>query len=261
MYRSLTLLTALCAFAGSLVLGTTVAPAQTEEIHASRDWVGGIPEAPTEDWEVGFGGRLYDNWFNALDVDEPKTTHPAYPAAGKKKGASTWRCKECHGWDYKGKDGAYAKGSHHTGITGVRSLIGADPAKVSAIVRDSTHGFTAELIPDQALERLALFVTRGQHETEWYIDFMSNRARGDVAKGERLYQNICAACHGFDGRAINFKNESNPEYIGTVATENPWETLHKIRNGQPGAPMPAMRVLPVQDTVDIVAYSQTLPVK
>jgi thiosulfate dehydrogenase len=224
-------------------------------------WLGGIPEAPTEDWEIGFGGRLYDNWFHALDVDEPETTHPAYPSDGKKEGASTWRCKECHGWDYKGKDGAYSGGSHYTGIKGVRGLIGANPDKVSAIVRNSTHGFTEKMIPDQALERLALFITRGQHETDWYIEFDTNRARGDATKGEGFFQNICAACHGFDGRAINFKTEDNPEFIGTVATQNPWETLHKTRNGQPGVPMPAMRVLSIQDTVDIVAYSQTLPVK
>ncbi len=261
MHRLFTLLTALSGLVGSMLLGMTVAPAQTEEIRASRDWIGGIPEAPTEDWEVGFGGRLYDNWFHALDVDEPEETHPAYPAAGKQKGASTWRCKECHGWDYRGKDGAYAKGSHYTGIAGIRDLIGANPDRVSAIIRDPTHGFTADIIPVEALQRLALFVTRGQHETSWYIDFESNRARGEPAKGERLFQNICAACHGFDGRAINFKTEDNPEYVGTVAAENPWETLHKIRNGQPGAPMPAMRVLPVQDAVDILAYSQTLPAK
>ncbi len=35
--------------------------AQSEEavirtIEPSRDWLGGIPEAPTEDWEVAFGG-------------------------------------------------------------------------------------------------------------------------------------------------------------------------------------------------------------
>jgi len=37
--------------------------------------------------------------------------------------------------------------------------------------------------------------------------------------------------------------------------------LHKIRNGQPGMPMPALRVLPVQTLVDILAYTQTLPMK
>ena len=75
---------------------------RTEALEASRDWLGGIPAAPTEDWEIGFGGRLYDNWFEALATDEPEGTHPSYPAVGLQQGAATWRCKECHGWDYKG---------------------------------------------------------------------------------------------------------------------------------------------------------------
>jgi hypothetical protein len=59
------------------------------------------------------GGLLYDKWYGALGKEAPKKTHPAYTKAGKKKGSSTWRCKECHGWDYKGARGAYAKQRHH----------------------------------------------------------------------------------------------------------------------------------------------------
>jgi thiosulfate dehydrogenase len=233
----------------------------TDGLEASRDWLGGIPAAPTEDWEIGFGGRLFDNRYEALALDEPEETHPAYPSEGKSTGASTWRCKECHGWDYKGAGGAYAKGSHFTGIGGVQQMIGADPRRIVGTLTDETHRFTAELIPSEAMERLALFVTRGQHETDFYIDFDTKKARGDAARGERYFQNICAACHGFDGKALNFGDDEEPEYIGTVAAENPWETLHKIRNGQPGWPMPALRILPIQDVVDILSYSQTLPVE
>jgi cytochrome c553 len=231
-----------------------------ERLEASRDWLGGIPAAPTEDWEIGFGGRLYDNWYEALDVDEPEGTHPSYPAAGRQEGAATWRCKECHGWDYKGRDGRYASGSHATGIVGIQAMVGADPSAIRAIIGDATHGYTPEMIPPEAMDRLARFVTRGQHETDLYIDGASGKVRGEAEPGERYYQNICAPCHGFDGKALNFSGDPDaPEYVGTVAVENPWETLHKIRNGQPGQPMPALRVLPRQDVVDILAYIQTLP--
>lgn len=47
-------------------------------------------------------------------------------------------------------------------------------------------------------------------------------------------------------------------YMGSVATNNPWKVLHKIRNGQPGVGMVALRVLSIQDQVDVVAYMQTL---
>jgi len=257
----------LVAGLGIALAAAALLPAAADEegkmtsLEASRDWLGGIPEAPTEDWEVAFGGRLYDNWAEALAADEPSQTHPSYPADAKKKGYSTWRCKECHGWDYKGAEGAYATGSHFTGIKGLQDLVGIDPARVRATVMDDTHGYTNAMIPEQALKRLALFVTRGQHDVDRFIDSASKKGRGDAAKGEKFFQNICAPCHGFDGKAINFHDDEDPEYIGTVAQENPWETLHKIRNGQPGAPMPALRILDTQSLVDILAYSQTLPAK
>ena len=232
---------------------------ETEAIEASRDWLGGIPAAPTEDWEIGFGGRLYDNWFEALAVDEPEGTHPAYPAVGQQKGAATWRCKECHGWDYKGRDGEYGSGSHATGIVGIQAMVGADPSAIRAIIEDDTHGYTPEMIPPEAMDRLARFVTRGQHETALYFDYATGRALGEAEPGERYYQNICAPCHGF-GKALEFSGDpDDPEYVGTVAVENPLEALHKIRNGQPGQPMPALRVLARQDVADILAYIRTLP--
>ena len=50
-------------------------------------------------------------------------------------------------------------------------------------------------------------------------------------------------------------------YVGTVAQEDPWRTLHKIRNGQPGTPMISLMALSVQDQANILAYLQTLPAK
>jgi cytochrome c553 len=259
--RALSLVALVAAIA--INCGTAFADEEGKSKHlkAAGDWMGSVPVAPTEDWKVAFGGRMYDGWYNALARSAPKSTHPNYPSAGKQKGASTWRCKECHGWDYKGKDGAYSKGSHFTGIPGLQELIGADPQRIHKALMDNTHKYTHEMIPLENMLFIALFVTRGQHDVDMYIDGPTKRARGDAAEGERYYQNICAACHGFDGKAINFHDADDPEYIGTVAKANPWEALHKIRNGQPGVPMPALRVLPTQTLVDILAYTQTLPAK
>ncbi len=84
---------------------------------------------------------------------------------------------------------------------------------------------------------------------------------GVLFVGAAFYHTICGVCHGADGREINFATEDDPSYIGTVANENPWETLHKIRNGQPGVAMVALRVLDTQQQVDILAYTQTLPTR
>jgi len=206
------------------------------------------------------GGLLYDKWYGELGIEAPKDTHPAYPEAGKQKGASTWRCKECHGWDYKGVRGAYAKGSHYSGVMGIRNMAHAPLDAVVETLKSETHGFGG-LIPDEDLMALAHFVSHGQLDMDEYIDRATKKAKGDAANGERIYQTTCVICHGKDGKLINFKDEKKPEYIGTVATENPWETLHKLRMGQPGVPMISMLAFDLQGHVDILAYTQTLPAK
>jgi thiosulfate dehydrogenase len=64
---------------------------------------------------------------------------------------------------------------------------------------------------------------------------------------------------------LNFGSDKEPEYVGTIAKENPQEFLHKIRMGQPGSepPMPAALVLgwDIKQILDILAYAQTLPEK
>ncbi|NQV55063.1 MAG: cytochrome c [Rhodospirillales bacterium] len=82
---------------------------------------------------------------------------------------------------------------------------------------------------------------------------------GDPQRGAQFFQTICANCHGFDGKELNFGNDKSPEYVGTVARSNPWEALHKIRFGQPGVGMVSLSVLSIQEQVDILTYIQTLP--
>jgi thiosulfate dehydrogenase len=210
-------------------------------------------------WDLARGGQLYDQWWAALDVEPPNETHPAYPPDSKKKGPETWRCKECHGWDYKGKDGAYAVGSHFTGIKGVRDTVGMDPEKIVDIILDETHGYTTSMLPMGSIRKLALFLSLGQTDMDQYIERATRKARGNVRRGAAFFHTICAVCHGSDGKAMNFKVVGRPEYLGTVANENPWGTFHKIRNAQPGVGMVSLRVLSTQEQADVLAYVQTLP--
>jgi thiosulfate dehydrogenase len=60
---------------------------------------------------------------------------------------------------------------------------------------------------------------------------------------------------------LNFGSKENPEFVGTVAADNPWEGLHKVVNGQPGEPMPVMRGFSLEMAADILANVQSLPVK
>jgi thiosulfate dehydrogenase len=215
----------------------------------------------SEIWSTARGGQLYDKWSAVLGSPVPKETHPSYPASGKQSGAGTWRCKECHGWDYRGNEGAYAKGSHHTGIKGISGMASQPPEQIAAILRSSSHGYTEAMIPQAELMKLALFVSKGQLDMDPWIDRSTKRSRGSAKDGAAAYQTICAVCHGFDGKALNFKTAEKPEYIGTIANDNPWEFLHKARFGQPGIPMISLITLPMEDIADILAYAQTLPQK
>ncbi len=209
--------------------------------------------------QLARGGVLYDDWPIELGIKIDKT-HPSYPANGKKTGATTWRCKECHGWDYMGKEGAYSKGSHYTGIPGIRPSVYKNLETTIKILKNDTHAF-GNIIPEDALEALALFVSYGQVAVDIYIDRSTRKVKGYIAGGGRIYLNTCVKCHGEDGKAIDFGSEKEPEYLGTLANENPWEALHKIRWGQPGTQMVSLLFLGLRDQLDVLSFCQTLPSK
>lgn len=200
------------------------------------------------------GGQLYDKWYKVIGDDAPDGTHPAYPAEGKKKGSSTWRCKECHGWDYMGKDGAYASGSHFSGIVGIKGMAGADTAAIVAVLKDDTHAL-ADKMDDESFNALALFVSQGQVDMDKYIDRSAKAAiGGDAAQGAAYFNTICANCHRKDGSWPKDMDKTLGKQMG-----NPWEVMHKIVNGQPDEKMPALRALDLQVILDLMAHLKTLP--
>ena len=200
------------------------------------------------------GGQLYDKWYKVIKAEAPTEAHAAYPAdrAYAEKPDSNWRCKECHGWDYQGKDGAYASGKHATGIPGIAGKAGADPAEIVAVLTDDVHGYDG-LMDEADLTDLANFVSQGQVDMDLYIDRETKAPKGDAAKGEAYYNTICANCHGKDGKEVK---DMPP--MGKLMG-NPWEVMHKIMNGQPDEDMPALRALDPQVTADIMAHTATLP--
>ncbi|GAB4522058.1 MAG: hypothetical protein Fur0018_03270 [Anaerolineales bacterium] len=211
------------------------------------------------------GGQLYDNWWKTAGVDLPAGDQPLWATqdSNKRSGGDTWRCKECHGWDYRGVDGVYGSGSHKTGFAGVFNLVGGDPNEVIAALKGETnpdHNF-AQYMSEQDVIDLALFITHGVYDTSAIVNADKTPVNGDAAAGETAWA-VCAACHGPQGLAINFKDENKPEYASTIAQDNPWEFLHKAHFGQPATPeMPAGATLgwSDQDFANIVAYLQQQP--
>ncbi len=230
-----------------------------EEIAALLAYVQTLPEAPL----VSNGGIMYDKWWKALDMDAPEGDMPLWATqdSNERSGADTWRCKECHGWDYQGVDGAYGSGSHQTGFAGIADASSMSAAEIVAWLDGSAnadHDFSP-YFDEGAMELMVAFIQDGLTDTSPYIN-SDKTVNGDPDAGEAFYEE-CGECHGDDGKAIMFGDESDPEYVGTIANDNPWEFLHKALNGQPGTHMLQGREMgwSIDDLINILAYAQTLP--
>jgi len=202
---------------------------------------------------VANGGRLYDDWQVHTGGQRQALPHPAYPPKAYYANSSneTWRCKECHGWDYKGTQGQYAKGNHATGIKGIRAMVGTDPAQTMTILRSTTHHFGA-VLKHRDLQDLANFVSYGQIDMDSVIDPKTGLSRGDAVKGQAHYRTMCAGCHGVEGHFVAKR------HLGKVSAGDPWHSLHNMLNGHPDDTMPALRELDLKVTRDILAHIQTL---
>ena len=213
------------------------------------------------------GGRLYDKWWVAMGMEDPPAgNHPlwATQTTSTISGGDTWRCKECHGWDYKGRDGAYGSGSHFTGFPGVMDSASLSAAELTAWLnggKNPDHDFSA-FMEEAQINMLVTFIQEGLVDRSPYVN-ADKSVNGDAEHGETLYITVCIRCHGTEGKDINFGDEADPEYLGTVANDNPWEALHKGSVGQPGKTMPAGLNFgwSLQDIADVIAYLQTFPTK
>ncbi len=219
---------------------------------------------------IAHGGQLYDKFWKVSDAPEPTATHPLWATrpdqeSNKRVGSDTWRCKECHAWDYRGVDGAYAQGSHKTGFAGLFPSA-ASAAALTASLAD-THGYREAGLSDVDLESLVLFLREGLVDTTKWIDG-AGAFRGDAVKGKALYMNglggnkSCKACHGLDGlRPPKGAPADYGDFVGLVANKNPVEFLHKLRFGHPGSKMPAAvkGTGSMQDIADLAAFAQSLP--
>ncbi len=214
---------------------------------------------------IARGGAMYDKWWKVAEgANEPTEDQPLWflQSTNTRSGSTTWRCKECHGWDYRGRDGAYSSGSHYTGFPGVYGA-GTTTTKDQLLQimkggNDARHDFSA-VLGEEALQDIVSFLSEGLIDETRYIDYSTRKVVGaDLTNGKQLFDGTCAACHGSNGRMLKF---DDVKVVGTLANDNPWETLHKIRFGHPGTPMPRTLELgwSTQDVVDVLGYAQTLP--
>jgi len=228
---------------------------------------GGGGGDPYANASVSRGGRLYDTWWVVKGTAEPSSENPGYALTqGTQTGSVTWRCKECHGWDYKGVAGAYATGSHLTGVPGLLDAGNRSQDELTATIRDGLTGeamsaFGTHLSPADLWD-LVKFVKEGTVDLTPYIDSATKAPiSADPVRGKTLYDGTCLECHGADGSRLNFGTALEPEYLGHVASGNPWEFQHKVRFGQPGENMPSAvdDGWTMQDVMDVLSHARTLP--
>ncbi|MGE5122981.1 MAG: cytochrome c [Acidobacteriaceae bacterium] len=213
------------------------------------------------------GAQLYDKWYAVLGMDAPQGNMPIWSrqSTNTRSGADTWRCSECHGWDYRGSQGEYKAGSHYTGFPDIFSLVqGLQQAEIVNHLRgalDPAHDFSA-FLDETSLNQLAEFLKFGIIDDSVYIDPVSLRIiNPDIDHGQQLYQSTCQKCHGEDGKQIVFRIEGVEEYLGNLANRDPWRFLHRTRFGVAGTDMPVGISLgwKPEDGRDILAYAQGLP--
>lgn len=232
-------------------------------IGTSIAFAGSMQDSRTD---LVIGAQLYDKWYAVLGVPAPEGNMPIWSrqSTNTRSGAETWRCAECHGWDYKGVTGAYASGSHQTGFPSL--ILTTATMEEEEIIdhlrgeKDQAHDFSAYL-DENAMKQLAVFLKEGLIDDAEYIDSTSLKViNGNPEHGNDLYTSTCAECHGEDGTEIVFRTEGVDETLADVANRDPFRFLHRTRFGVAGTNMPVgyeMGWTP-EDGRDVLMYAQTM---
>jgi mono/diheme cytochrome c family protein len=168
--------------------------------------------------ELVEGGLLYDNWPVAADVAAPTGNQAlwASQSTNEREGVHTYRCKECHGWDYKGAEGAYGSGSHFTGFPGIMEASDKTGEELTTALTSGDHDFST--LGEDQIASLVTFIQEGLADYGQYIDTETKAVvDADVENGEQLFTSLCRDCHGNDGQTLNSDRKTN---------QSIWETSH-----------------------------------
>lgn len=228
------------------------------------------------------GGKLYDDWFTVKgiipDAQNPYPvntlwTELALPAMASNK--DTWRCSNCHGWDYAGKLNDAGK------LVVVSLLLAAQPAG-NLLYRSEEHLFTViskgfmrknslsgaliqvhnfgnntPPLGDQEIYDLVAFVKEAVVDVQGFFSSDPNSLLihgGNRDNGKKLFQASganCVSCHGVDGKSgtINVN-------IYDLSILDLKRAYHRIRVGIPGKEMPTTleKNISPTDNRDIVSF-------
>lgn len=192
---------------------------------------------------IARGARLYENWSLESGQREEILPHPEFRTKSNRvEAADTWRCVECHGWDYQGNHG----------FGGIRARLNGKASEVIALLKAKPHGFDGMMRAADFVD-LANFVTRGQIDPE-PLNQTALRLKSGAASFENIFATTCAYCHGMDGG-----RQRGIRPLGETARQQPAKVLHLVLNGHAGGNMPALRAFGADFAAGMLAYAKTLP--
>lgn len=241
-----------------IVLGLTLAAfSATHTTAYGQEDLQGDPER---------GGRLYSSWDLVVGFKDFDDLHPLWVSKGNSQPLEriTWRCVNCHGWDYQGSAGRTLsnpqKAQNYPGVLAMMGLPVEDVLPWLDGSRNPDHDFSAYLSEQDMLD-LSEFLSTALISPDLIASPNNNIVQGTVGVGRTVFQENCQSCHGVEGGKINFGSAANPSFFGDMAWNNPWRIEHVVRFGHIIGSLPAASKLdiPLSQQIDLLAYLQTLP--
>lgn len=206
------------------------------------------------------GARIYDNFFIELDEADPGVDNPLIAIgtptdpAHTLTGMNSYRCSQCHGFDYEGGIYTFNNGATNN-LLELRDVRGRTEEDVFHLLMNGFHIFDgtavvnvhnySTLLTEQAIVDVSDFVVNEIFDTHVYIRAPTSEGLGDITEGMEIYNSQavagevpaftrvdgsnfnCVDCHGDTGNLVAGVD------LYTLAWSNPFEWLHRVNFGSP----------------------------
>lgn len=175
--------------------------------------------------------------FSALSMEEV-ARHPDAMSMGQRLFLNN--CAQCHGSDAQGSKG-------FPNLTDSDWLHGGDPETIRVSIVEGRKGQMPSM-------QAAVGGTQEARAVAQYVLSLSGRSNNSVLAqlGRETYKNVCAACHGVDGKgnpALGVPNLSDRTWLYGGTEKAIVETIRNGRNGN----MPAHGTLLTAEQIRVLA--------
>ena len=213
------------------------------------------------------GGRLYVSWDLVTNFSGIEARHPLWGNSNTPQipDRITWRCVNCHAWDYRGSEGRLPYPGMQRGQDNPSLLpLTSSPAEEILAWLDGTnnpdHNFS-NYLSDQDLRDISAFISNALVNPDLIATTENNEVQGTISVGNDVYREYCQSCHGAEGEKINFGSTTVPSFMGDLAWANPWRIAHEVHFGHISSSVPSASTLGISfsQQIDLLAYLQTMP--